>query len=136
MPHIEWEEGLSVGVDLIDRQHRTFLKMANELHDALLDGAPNELIAARDKALEELQDYVHEHFSAEIALMRESSYPEVERHGRLHDEFGARLRRYRREISDGSLVLTSEVMKAMINWFNSHIRQEDRSFGYFLSAKR
>jgi hemerythrin len=38
MAYIDWTEKLSVGIDIIDEQHKVLFKIINDLHDAMKAG--------------------------------------------------------------------------------------------------
>jgi len=126
VPSLEWDESLAVGVEPIDEQHRTFLRMANELHGALLGADFPAYLQARRRAVEGLEHYVATHFADEEAWMARVRYPGLAAHRRRHEEFTAMVRRFAASLGDGSPALGSEIMKSMILWFRQHIAEEDQ----------
>jgi hemerythrin len=71
MGKIEWDNSLSVGVDLIDEQHKTLLERLNDLSNAVeMSHGETET----GKTLDFMVDYTDFHFSAEEKLMAEQGY--------------------------------------------------------------
>lgn len=134
MPHLEWNESLSVRREDLDRQHRRFIDMSNDLHDALMASEPGRIEGARDATLGNLKAYLQEHFEDEEAYMEKIGYPDIETHKKEHADFEAKIEGYVAAIAGGELVLSSEIMKAMLNWFFDHIAGEDARYRDFVES--
>jgi len=128
MPHLEWDETLKIGVESIDSQHRGFIRMANDLHDALMRGRAGDLGEVRDLTLAKLRKYLREHFQDEEDYMARMEYPGLEDHRRAHEEFTARIREYEARIAEGHTALSSELMKTLLDWFENHVLTEDMKY--------
>ena len=59
MALLEWSDELSVGIDLIDKQHMILVRAINLLAMAIEKNSERELLAA---IFETLADYTHTHF--------------------------------------------------------------------------
>ena len=81
---MEWSEKLSIGVDLIDSQHKELFLKINGLVAAIKDHTCKYKISDVIKFLE---DYIVFHFSEEEAYMRHNDYPEYLRHKAQHNYF-------------------------------------------------
>lgn len=135
MPVIEWVEALSVHVDEIDEQHRGIIEIINDLHDALLNRNTSELDNARTKALDTMEEKVSSHFATEEAFMAGIDYPDLKGHREKHSAFLKLLRQYRKDLQDGVILLNSELMKTLANWFVDHELGEDQKFSSFYSEQ-
>jgi len=132
MPTIEWDDSFSVGHEEIDAQHRKWIAIFNEMHKALLFGKPQDLAQAGRRAMKEMMDYAEYHFSFEEAYMKETGYPGVSDHIRLHRDFRDLVYRYNREMEDGTgLILNTDIIKIIKNWLLNHILKEDRKYADF-----
>ncbi|MGA1873311.1 MAG: hemerythrin, partial [Thermoplasmatota archaeon] len=60
MERIEWDQSLSVGVELIDEQHRMLISRLDDLSSALQQHQEGALVL---KTLDFLSKYTHFHFS-------------------------------------------------------------------------
>lgn len=128
MPYLKWDEALSVGNDEIDGQHRTFINMVNDLHAHLVSDSASTLGKTTEHTLENLDEYIRAHFSFEEEYMKNIHYRGLDDHRRLHEEFADRVRRHRQDIRRGSVVLNSQLMKELLNWFTEHIVSEDMKY--------
>jgi len=84
MGEIEWDDSLSVGMDLIDEQHKMLIEKLKDLSDDLRKGHEQDKIL---KTLGFMIDYTDFHFTAEEKVMAENDYPELEDQQQQHAEW-------------------------------------------------
>ena len=75
-----WTDDLSVGVDLMDSQHRILINYINDLIETLEN---DELDPIKEK-FEALCKYVVEHFTEEETFMEKIGFPGLESHKGIH----------------------------------------------------
>lgn len=80
---IEWDESLSVGIPEIDIDHQRFLRLINELNEAIITRMEREKIRTCMRSI--LED-AYCHFAHEEALFKEWGYPEAAEHSRKHEQ--------------------------------------------------
>jgi len=134
MTRIEWDDSLSVGVDLIDEQHKMLIQRIKDLSEAVASGRGRGQIG---KTLGFMIDYTEFHFSTEEKHMTELSYEEFDIHKKLHEEFKSSLGHMVTEFEeDGATAGLSEGINTyLINWLVKHIKSIDTKFGAFLQEK-
>ncbi len=134
MKEIAWTGDLSVGIELIDEQHKMLIKRLNDLSQALASGQGAAKIAT---TLNFLIDYTDFHFTAEEKHMAANGYPELERHQKLHKEFKATLANMEEELEEegATQLLADSIDSLLVKWLFEHIRTIDVSFGKFLNEK-
>mgnify|MGYP001249926168 CR=1 FL=1 len=93
---LEWNPGMSVGVEEIDAQHRELFRRAAELLEGIRRGERGEIGAL----VEYLHRYAVTHFGAEEETMRAARYPAYARHKAERDRFIEDLLRITREHED------------------------------------
>jgi hemerythrin len=123
MTYWTWDQSLSVGMEVIDRQHRRIVDYINELDDA----RRKKDRARVTQVLMGLIDYAQTHFAFEEALMEQAGYPLTELHKRVHDSFAGHIHRYVAQHESGQDVsrkLTSELQL----WLTNHIKNDDRDY--------
>jgi hemerythrin len=126
----DWDEGLSVGVEHLDVEHRQILRRVRQLAGAVIDGRPEEIRGS----LKFLHGYLVEHFSHEEDWMAETGYPAAREHARLHAEMldvvtSARLRA--RETPNALVRAAADLAAAL----DEHMRTEDLKLGRFFTAR-
>jgi hemerythrin-like metal-binding protein len=129
-----WDPTLDTGNSEIDTQHRALFACATRLVEAAQGGRAAAELA---DSIQFLVVYVHQHFEAEEALMRQHAYPEVEAHAEIHRRISRRLGEvvaaYQAHGGTGGLVGDVEAM--MRGWVSLHIGEKDRAFVEFLRAR-
>ena len=130
MPFYEWSESMSVGVPLIDSDHRALIDLINRLHDALEYGAgPSDM----DQVFQSLVAYIEFHFAREEAVLAACGYPSLAEHQAEHDRFTADMRYTRdRYFSGGEAGLGPHLLAFLKDWLNNHILVEDMAYRPFL----
>lgn len=125
-----WTQNLSVGVDLIDDQHKKLYEMAERLFEAGRQHKASEFIAG---LLSFLDDYTKKHFADEEGYMIKSGYPGYASQKKAHDEFIQQLKILKRdfESSGGNVVLLINANQIILDWLLKHISVEDKKIGDF-----
>ncbi|UCH05718.1 MAG: hemerythrin family protein [Candidatus Thorarchaeota archaeon] len=134
MARIEWDQSLSVGVDLIDDQHKMLIQKLRNIAEAIEKKQATGEIA---KTLNFMVDYTDFHFSTEEKYMEEYSYPGRENHIQQHEEFKESLKRLVQDFQEegATQVLSSSISTFLLNWLIKHIKGIDIGFGEFLREK-
>jgi hemerythrin len=117
---------LSVGVALMDDQQKQIFDLARSL-----DNKTGQVRVMHTLSL--LNDYVRNHFQEEESLMTESSYPGLNAHRKLHQEFRGMLADLLGRAGRMSLdEIVWELHSLIFEWLYTHIMQDD--FEYFPHA--
>ncbi len=125
-----WTPALSVGVDLIDDQHKTWFEKAEKLFEAGKNRQAKEYIG---EMLEFLDSYTKKHFADEEEYMLSINYPEYEDQKKAHSEFIAQLTELRDNYntSGGNIMVIINANKMVIGWLTKHISGMDKKIGVF-----
>ncbi|TFG27625.1 bacteriohemerythrin [Candidatus Thorarchaeota archaeon] len=134
MPGIEWDESLSVGIDLIDNQHKMLIEKTNAISEAV------EMKRGLEKILQTLSfmiEYTEFHFSAEEKVMMENDYPMLEDHKKLHEYFKTRLNQMVQDFEEegATVELSEDITSYLTNWLVNHIKGIDTELGKILQEK-
>ncbi len=132
MGFITWDNSYSVGVALIDNQHKRLINIINELHDAMGAGKGKDVLG---KVLHELIQYVNTHFKTEEEHMVKYHYPDYETHRYEHEKLTDEVKRFYDDFNSGKAVLSIQIMNFLRNWLMDHIVVKDKKFGKFLNEK-
>lgn len=125
MPLITWDESFSLGIELIDEQHKVWISLMNELYDAMSQGEGWNVIK---KVLTGMHEYTEFHFSTEEKYFEKFDYPEKDQHENIHKKFIDKLHEFEDQFSKDDTTLTSEVMEFMKEWLINHIQVVDRRY--------
>lgn len=125
MPHIEWKESFSVGIDEIDEQNRWLIDYINELDRIVKKGGSRGEI--RD-IINKLCNYTGEHFRIEEGHIKNLDHDEYETHRREHSLFIRQLSRFREDFVKGNRHLTEDMLNFLLDWFKDHINEKDQDY--------
>lgn len=123
MSIIEWNEGMSVGVERLDEHHRRLIELTNRLGAAIAAGDTER---ATGSVLGELIRYVYYHFGEEERLMELAGYADLPRHREHHRAMAEHVRGLEARFeTDPAAVATPELHAFLADWLINHIRSED-----------
>ncbi len=127
---MEWNDSLSTGNELIDRQHRSLIECVTEFKKT---GARGGVLKSA-MAMDALRTYVSVHFGTEEDLMRQYDYPRLAEHAAEHRAFVDRLDALMKEnvFRNNS----ADLAAFFEHWLENHLLQSDMDYVPFLSGKK
>lgn len=128
----EWQPAFSVGHSLLDAQHKRLFELCQEAACHIDDETPTGLAKFRI-ILDQLADYVNEHFRSEEALLRKHGYPLLDRHKEEHLNYQFRLANFLLAAALGEVDKAS-VVTCLANWWAEHILGSDKQYASTLQA--
>ena len=131
--HLIWNESHhSVGIALIDNQHREMIERVNQVADGV---AKRDHGDALQEMLESIILFAIEHFAFEEQLMVEHGFPgkdkHIEEHFRLVQQLNKLIEEYLYTPTKNKALLASAFLT---DWAEQHILQADKELGEFLCA--
>ena len=123
METLNWTADLSIGIELIDDQHRRIVDYINELQEA---SQTNDLDVV-GRIIDDLMEYTVSHFSFEEAMMERAGYRFLGPHKKVHELFTRRVTEFRQRFKLREDV-ASEMQETLIKWLMNHIKNEDRNY--------
>lgn len=137
---MKWTEDLSVGVEIIDSQHKELFLRITDLVDAIKQHTCKYKIGDVVKFLDE---YIVFHFGEEENIMQKYGYPEYEQHKKQHEFFMAKFGELKKELpkleggtKPGSYDLSVETNQVVVDWILEHIARVDKRLGAFIKDRR
>ena len=126
MALIEWNDTMSIGIEVIDRDHRLLVDLLNLLHDAVEDDQGKETTGS---VLNSLSDYTEYHFSREESMLKACNYPDLARHIKAHESLKARVNEVRKDYEEGdSADIDRYVLEFLKDWLQAHIIGRDKLY--------
>lgn len=127
MAHISWRNEYSVGVKLIDDQHKHFFAILDEVYDCF-----SSIDSAREMRglIEKLLEHTHVHFGTEEAYFDQFHCVDIAEgeHRERHREFTAKVLDLKRRYESGQPDLMADMVDLMENWFIQHIMVYDKKY--------
>lgn len=125
MNKLEWEEKYSVGVEVIDRQHKKLFELINRLIEMLSEMPTQEQI---DGILKEIIEYKLIHFGTEEKYFDEFNYEYKEEHKEKHREFSDKIEEMKTESNGNSITLAYRLVDYLEDWLINHLMNEDQKY--------
>ena len=130
-PIITWSALLSIGIELVDRQHQVLIGLINRLHEAMNHGRDGEVVG---DVLNGLVEYMRVHFATEEQLMLRHAYPGYGEHKAVHDDFVQQVAATRAGFLRGEVVVTLPLAQFLRDWLTRHLLEMDKHMGAYLSG--
>jgi hemerythrin len=127
MTVVQWTEAMSVGVEVLDNDHKRIIHLINGLHydDAGFAELFNELL-----------DYTNSHFEREEAHLEAIGYPGLDAHRVQHDSFADQVASMLKTVRNESAGDTGlRVADFLWTWLKSHILIEDLKYAAWTKAR-
>jgi hemerythrin len=133
MPLMTWTDKLSVGVAVIDDDHKKLVGMVNELYDAMQAGHGRDKLGA---VLDRLVQYTKFHFSREEKFFAETAYPDAAQHKQQHEALTRQVIDVQKKYAAGTAAtLSVDVMHFLRDWLVKHIQGSDQAYRQHLNAR-
>ena len=123
---IAWTPEMSVGVKVLDDDHKVLIGCLNDFIDACEN---DEGILVTDSIFAILLDYTDTHFGREEKIMEACGYEDLEAHKELHAALREQLVENRNSfILNPSGELENEIKEFLQSWLQSHILKCDMEY--------
>lgn len=130
-----WSQNLSVGINLIDDQHKMWFDKAEALFEAGRNKKAKEYVG---ELLVFLDDYTKKHFADEEKYMQSINYPHYEEQKKAHTAFISQLAKLRSDYdsSGGNLLVILNANQMILEWLTKHISNMDKKIGEYAKNGR
>lgn len=120
-----WTPNLSVGISMIDDQHKMWFQKAEALFEAGKNNRAKEYVG---ELLDFLDDYTKKHFADEEKYMLSIKYPGYQEQKAAHTAFIAQLNKIKSDYntSGGNLLVILNANQMILDWLTKHISNMDK----------
>jgi len=132
MAFFEWSDEYSVGIPLIDTQHKVIVGLMNELVESLRDKREGYIIA---DVVAELRRYSEYHFELEASLFRKYGYRTMEFHLNEHAHFAEKVELLSQGLKDKMSCVPTETLDYLCGWFKTHMLKADIDYRDFFARE-
>lgn len=131
----KWDNDLSVGVDVIDNDHKKLFSLLRLLKVTIKAGKKSEN-KTTEKLLSDLFVHADLHFNREETLMKVCGYPHYENHRQVHNMIRVQLKHYLDSYADFPSILNLELLQSFIEtWLVDHIGSMDKQYSSWMLGK-
>mgnify|MGYP000678134687 CR=1 FL=1 len=122
---IEWDEKYSVGLSMIDEEHKKFIDIINKAIAAKQRNNNQEEIL---EILNEMAKHAQELFKTEETYMIKFNYPEYQYHKEEHIDFSVKTQVYQSSIINDDYQTANEILEYLKQWLVNHIQITDKKY--------
>lgn len=124
---IEWSNIYTVGIDIIDNQHKKIFELINKTYyiDQMND-------IEYQKLLNELNIYANNHFKLEEKLFEITKYPGTMTHLQEHNNFREKIKQWNEKSKS---VFEFELFDFLVDWLIEHILHVDMKYASFIKSE-
>ena len=154
MSLLVWNDSLSIKIPKFDEEHKTLIKMINDIHDVIMYAKGFDIIA---QTMKDLVAYTQTHFKREEEFLKKYNYSEIEAHKEEHKKFVAKITmlwcaitlshdeedrafvahivefqdKYLREMNSSA----TYIQDFLGSWLINHVKKTDAKYGAVLHGK-
>jgi len=122
---IKWDDKYSVGISIIDEEHK---KLIGILNKAIFAKEHNDNPEELREVLREMTNYALTHFKTEETYMKEFNYSEYQDHKEEHRNFSTEIIAYSDKVIEGNSQIANEIIEYLKWWLVNHIQATDKKY--------
>ncbi len=131
---LEWKEEYSIGVKLIDEQHKHLFEIGNKVYDLLENYLYVDKYDRIIPIINELREYTKYHFDTEENYMLQIKYPKYFNQKVEHDDFIEKVEKVDlKDLDENQDKYIRDLLLFVFNWILEHILQKDKLIKEHLS---
>jgi len=129
--YIEWSDSYSLGIKMIDDQHKGLLDIVNDLYSHSTGNETEEMFYFKD-VIHQAVDYIKNHFQVEEKLLLATKYPAYAEHKKAHDQFTLMVVTSAKDFEAGKRLVLEKFAHFLRDWILSHIALMDQDYATYL----
>jgi hemerythrin len=124
---VSWSSTFSVGIKLIDDQHKGLLAITNDLFNHCAGDDASERLYFK-KIIRSAVEYVKVHFATEEKIMLHTNFDRFAEHKKEHDQFVLTVVEQVRSFNAGNKLDLIHFTRFLKNWILTHIAVSDKQY--------
>lgn len=132
MGRLQWSDELSVGVEMIDNQHKELIRIANGLISAVSKKRGDRVV---QNVIRRLRNYTVFHFNSEEKFMEDMCYPKRGEHEAEHVILKESVKKFQRTLYEKKNLPPDAVLDFLKIWLIKHILSADIELSKFVHSE-
>lgn len=128
----KWSNSYSVGINLIDEQHRELFSMINTFYEGCFQGNEKSAREFFERGIHNIVNYIKYHFSTEEKLLGFIDYPGLVGHKQQHAEYLKSIVSQTGPFETGTPSSFRPYVQYLRDKLFAHITSSDKEYGAFL----
>ena len=132
---IKWSEKYSIGIPVLDEQHKRLFEIAGAAYNLLKDTYVHDKYDKLVGIIGELAEYADYHFISEEAYMKGIGYKNLFTQENDHADFMKKVNSvnlYKLDANQDEYL--KDILDFVINWVSEHILGSDKEIGEFATS--
>jgi hemerythrin len=129
--YMEWSDKLSVNVKIIDKQHKHFIGIINELFEAMQYDKKDAVA----KIIDELVAYADVHFATEQELFEKYHYIGATEHEAEHTKLKTQVTEFISQKDKDPFKVAYKLLDLLEDWLFNHLSTMDTKYARFLNEQ-
>ncbi len=122
---IRWNDKYSVGISVIDDEHKEFIDIINKVIAAKKNNDKPEEVR---EVLYEMIKYTIKHFATEETHMIKFNFPEYQLHRNEHLDFTDKAVANINKVINGDYQVANEILEYLKQWLLNHVQGTDKKY--------
>ena len=120
---IEWNEGLNLGIRVLDDDHKEILRLIGKLSKAISNNEKKDIL---EDIFEELEKCTKDHFNREEIYLQDCNCTKLDDHVDKHHTFCSQLSELKTQVlSESDHITSQDVTIYLTEWLMNHVIEED-----------
>jgi len=128
--YVSWSDSYSMGVKLIDDQHKGLLNFVNDLFNHSTGNEAEER-AYFTEVIQQAVQYIKMHFQTEEKLMVSTKFPGYAEHKKTHDDFTLTVIKSVKDFDSGKRLVLEKFAYFLKDWVLTHVAIVDRQYAEY-----
>ena len=128
--HVDWSDRYSIGIKVIDDQHKGLLDFVNDLFNHSSGNETEERTYFKD-VIQQVVQYIKDHFATEEKLMVATKFSGYAAHKKAHDEFTLTVINSVKEFESGKRLVLEKLAYFLKDWVLEHIAVMDTQYAAY-----
>jgi hemerythrin len=128
--HVKWSNTYSMGIKIIDDQHKGLLELVNELFNHSTGNEADER-AYFKIVIGQAVDYVKVHFATEEKYMLATQFPDYEEHKKTHNDFVLAVVKSVKDYEAGKRLVLVNFSRFLKDWVLGHVAVMDMKYSEY-----
>lgn len=124
MAYIKWDDKDSVGVKIIDDQHKHFIGLLNALYNCLKTKNVDKL----SDVIKDVTSYADYHFKTEEKYFDKFNYDAADEHKAVHKKMQLKVASFVNKKGSDPIAVGFDLLYFMELWFLIHFKGADKKF--------
>jgi hemerythrin len=120
---VVWNKTYSVGVEIIDIQHKKFIDTLNKFYKPV---EPQKKLERLEEIFSDLENYSRFHFATEEKYFKQFDYEGAAEHIIKHNEFNQLLSNFKTRLGEEGIA--NELADFLENWLTDHVLTMDKHY--------